>query len=71
MYRWGFRENHSYVLYAGFSKHQAIVTGSTEQISRGDKYSPEVVEFTPGDVKTNKVVYSLEQNPDFKCEKNN
>ena len=66
MYRWGNNENHSYVRYAGFSKHKAIKIGETEQERRGQKYSPQVVEFTPDDPKSRKTVYDLTYHPDFR-----
>ena len=59
MYRWGDKENHSYVRFAGFSKHKAIKTGEDERDRRGQKYFPEVVEFTPDDPKTRKTVFDL------------
>lgn len=45
MYRWGDRENHSYVIGIFNEKHIAIKTGKKEQEYRGGKYSPEVLEF--------------------------
>ncbi len=47
MYRWGERDNHSYVIYAGNSKHEAIKEGQSHATNRGGKYSPEVLEFEP------------------------
>ena len=58
MYRWGDREAHSYVLYAGFSKHAAIKAGADERTDRGNKYIPGVDEFTPGDMKSRKTIES-------------
>ena len=45
MYRWGNRECHSYIIYAGGSKHTAITAGEKESSERGGKYDPEVLEF--------------------------
>ena len=66
MYRWGDREAHSYVLYAGFSKHAAIKAGADERIDRGDKYIPGVDEFTPGDIKSRKTILSIDKHPDIR-----
>ena len=48
MYRWGNREFHSYVLYAGVSQTLAITRGEAERLNRGGKYEPEVMEFILG-----------------------
>ena len=61
MYRFGEKENHSYVKYAGFSKSKAIQAGKAEQDYRGQKYSPEVVEFISDDSKNTKIVLKLNQ----------
>ena len=60
MYRWGDREAHSYVLYAGFSKHVATKAGEDEREYRGGKYIPGVDEFTPGDMKSHKIIVPIE-----------
>lgn len=44
MYRWGDKELHSYIVYAGISKLSAINKGNKERLNRGGKYEPEVVE---------------------------
>jgi len=61
MYRWGNKERHSYVIFVGFSKYKAIESGTSEFDSRGGKYSPEVIEFTPDDSKSRKIVYPLKE----------
>ena len=57
MYRWGNRENHSYIVYAGQDKEYAIKAGIDEKEFRGGKYEPEVILFVPG--KENEVIYKL------------
>jgi len=59
MYRYGDKESHSYVSYAGFSKHKAIEDGRECQKNRGNKYYPQVVEFTPDDPTSMKIVLKL------------
>ena len=66
MYRWGDREAHSYVLYAGFSKHEAIKVGADEREYRGNKYIPGVDEFTPGDMKSHKTVVLIDGHLDVR-----
>ena len=60
MYRWGDREAHSYVLYVGFSKHAATKAGEDEREYRGGKYIPGIDEFTPGDMKSHKIIVPIE-----------
>ena len=48
MRRHGYRNNHSYVLFAGHKKQAAIGIGEKEEQDRGGKYRPEVVEFKDG-----------------------
>jgi hypothetical protein len=67
MYRWGDRESHSYVLYAGFSKHKAIKEGEDCKKDRGNKYMPEIVEFTPDDATIRKTIVD-ETKPRFGSE---
>lgn len=43
MYRWGNRNNHSYVLGAYNNKDRAITYGVTEEGWRGGKYKCEVI----------------------------
>jgi len=57
MYRWGSCESYSYVIYAGYSKDNAIKAGDDAYKYRGGKYSPMVVEFTPDKIETKKIVY--------------
>lgn len=47
MYKWGRSDSHSYVLYAGPSKHKALMVGEREEDERGGKYSSEIVECAP------------------------
>lgn len=65
MYRWGDTEKHSYVLFAGFSKHKAITCGNTEKIDRGYKYMPQVLEFDP-DSFNHKIIHTVEMSPSLK-----
>ena len=46
MYRWGNRENHSYVTWAGTSRKRAFKESDDEEMERGGKYEAEIVEFT-------------------------
>jgi len=53
MYRYGNRENHSYVLGAYFKKDKAIKEAEREKEYRGGtKYIPEVLEIIDNDIKT-------------------
>ena len=61
MYRWGDKENHSYVNYAGFSKAKAIKNGENEFEYRGHKYESEVIEFTPDDPASYKAITKLDK----------
>ena len=45
MYRWGSRENHSYVLGVYDDKELALKSAIENQIDRGGKYYPEILEF--------------------------
>lgn len=45
MYRWGERENHSYLLGVFNSKHRAKEIGAEHAEYRGNKYEPEIVEL--------------------------
>jgi hypothetical protein len=60
MYRWGSKENHSYVLYAGFKKKQAIEQGWKEKSDKGGKYSPEVIAVIPDSLEKYKIIVPLE-----------
>ena len=60
MYRWGDRENHSYVVYAGFDKDAAIKCGIDTHWYRGKKYDAEIIEFTADDPKSKKIIQILE-----------
>jgi len=46
MYRWGDREKHSYVAWAGRSMKKAIYRAVDEENERGGKYEAEVVAFS-------------------------
>lgn len=59
MYRFALKENHSYLIYAGFSKSKAIDKGLEEEKYRGGKYSPEVVEYTPDVSESRKIIKQL------------
>jgi len=68
MYRWGDRENHSYVLGVYSTEKKAKIAGEAERVERGgNKYYPECLEFdlnsSNGQVR---VVVSLEYYPYFK-----
>jgi len=60
MYKYGNRDGHSYVTFAGFSKSKAINAGEDETTYSGGKYSPEVMEFVPDEPTTRKCVLALE-----------
>ena len=45
MYRWGNRENHSYVEYVGDSENAAVKAGENEASRRGGKYDYEIDMF--------------------------
>lgn len=64
MYRWGDRENHSYVHGVYNKKQKAIDKALEEQICRGGKYHPEVLEadINTTDCENFKVVLELEHN---------
>jgi hypothetical protein len=61
MYRYGDRESHSYIAYAGFNKHLAIVNGEDQKDYRGNKYDFEVVSFIPDVLGSRKTVYKLDE----------
>ncbi len=44
MYRWGSRENHSYVIGVFSSEQKAGDAGDAEHKYRGGKYDPEIIE---------------------------
>ena len=48
MYRWGSRENHSYIVWVGTSRKLALKAGDDEEYERGGKYSSEVLAFVDG-----------------------
>ena len=48
MYRWGSRENHSYIVWVGTSKKSALKAGDDEECERGGNYSAEVLAFAEG-----------------------
>jgi hypothetical protein len=43
MYRWGSRENHSYVRGVFSSEEKAMEAGMDEAVYRGGKYGPSVI----------------------------
>jgi len=59
MYRYGDRESHSYVVYAGFSEKDAIKAGLDNKEYRGGKYYPEVIEMSNSIRKS--IPYKLEE----------
>lgn len=67
MYRWGSRENHSYVLGVYTKKSLALKEAEKEQTYRGGvKYYPEVLEVELNNsTKASKVILELGKNPDF------
>lgn len=48
MYRWGERDNHSYVLGVFDDEQEAIRAGKEHGEHRGGKYDPEVIETEIG-----------------------
>ena len=56
--RWGEFDNHTYIIYMGWSKSKAITSGEQEMDDRGGKYSYEVCESTPDDKETVKTIIS-------------
>ncbi len=56
MYRFGNREHHSYVHFAGFDKDKAKEEGEKEKKHRGNKYDFEIVEFTPDKSDSRKII---------------
>ena len=44
MLRYGNSESHSYILGVFSKKHSAMSAGSAEQLYRGNKYEPNIVE---------------------------
>lgn len=67
MYRWGERENHSYIIYVGIKKNKAIKVGEDESNYRGGKYWPEILEFDPkiNDKDKGKTVHGLNGWPEL------
>lgn len=66
MYRWGDRENHSYVHGVFSKKKKALDEAQAEKEYRGgNKYYPEVLEMDLNDPQYKKTVLELEANPDF------
>jgi hypothetical protein len=70
MYRWGNRENHSYVIGAFTKKQKALDEGEREAQYRGGKYDPEVLEVDPnqsmaGGCISFKTVKELRPHPDL------
>ena len=65
MYRWGDRECHSYVTWAGRSKAAAKIAATEEEEYRGGKYNAEVLEFGE-DGKEQRVVVPLMPHPDWR-----
>lgn len=51
MYKYGFRDAHSYVLSVRDKKNQAITDAENEHEDRGEKYMPEVIEIEGKDQK--------------------
>ena len=47
MYRWGNDDNHSYIVYVGFSKNKAIDAEAIQRDYRGGKYKGRVYECEP------------------------
>ena len=64
MYRWGDRECHSYVTWAGRSKSAALKAADAEEEYRGGKYNAEVLEFGE-DGKERRVIVPLVPHPRF------
>jgi len=58
MYKFGERNNHSYVLAATLKKHKAIMMAEKEEQNSDEKYKAEIIEFV-GD--SGKVIYELKQ----------
>jgi len=52
MYRWGCRENHSYVVGVYHNEQDAINAGELEACGRGGKYEYEVLGFDENNNKT-------------------
>ena len=57
MYRWGNRENHSYVTWAGTSKKQALEESEKEADDGGGEYVAEVLEFTGAKMKRIQAIF--------------
>ena len=64
LYRWGDRECHSYVTWAGRSKSAALKAADAEEEYRGGKYNAEVLEFGE-DGRERRVIVPLKRHPDF------
>lgn len=65
MYRWGDRENHSYVLGVWDDKDVAIEKGKEEISYRGGKYEPEVISIEINSPSSIDTVYDLNKNVFF------
>jgi len=52
MYKFGERNNHSYVLIATMKKHKAIIMAEKEEQNSGEKYKAEIIEFIGDSSKT-------------------
>lgn len=68
MYRWGDRNNHSYVLGAFTHKTRAEKRGEMERDMRGGKYMPECLEVEPNQSTEEgmKIIISLDRSPCMK-----
>ena len=62
MHRWGDSDSHTYIIFAGLSKHKAIQNGEEEADARGGKYEYEIIEFTPDEIGTKKVIKDRAKN---------
>lgn len=63
MYRWGERENHSYVLGVFTKKHKAIKAADEEELCRGTKYSAEILRTPLNDLKVKDLGYKIIKDP--------
>lgn len=61
MYKWGLREDHSYVLGVYNKKHMAIQDAKQEDQDRGGKYIPEVLEFDINKKNEYKIIIELKK----------
>lgn len=72
MYRWGERENHSYVLGVFDDKEKADSAGTNESEQRDGKYDMEIIRFKLNDTtKPEKIVRIFEERLFLNERKNN